>query len=94
MNTKVGFWSAFGALVGGVVGATSAKYVSEARPRYRYAEKRYAQQKPAGGGRKRIGTEIEDAMVIGGSAGALLGAFMGAAASAPEELPPPPQLPR
>ena len=75
MNAKTGFWSAFGALVGGAIGATAGKYAVQVRPRYRYS----AEQR---------GTEIEDGMVIGGAAGALLGSFVGAAASAPEEAAP------
>jgi hypothetical protein len=74
MNAKTGFWSAFGAFVGGAIGATAGKYATQARPRQ--------QATPAG-------TEIEDAMVIGGAAGVMLGSFFGAAVAAPEEAPKP-----
>jgi len=78
MNTKTGFWSAFGALAGGLAGALAGRYVAHARPRARY-ERGYAEQP--------TGTEIEDAMVIGGSAGAMLGAFIGGSAAGEEETP-------
>ena len=75
-NAKTGLWSAIGALLGGAAGAAAGKYAVEARPRYRYA------------GRGRPGgSEVEDAMVVGGAAGAVLGAFIGGTASG--EDPPP-----
>jgi hypothetical protein len=77
-NAKTGIWSAIGALVGGAAGAMAGQYAISARPRVRYAAAR---------GR---GDEIEDAMVVGGAGGAVLGAFL-AGALAGEE--PPPQLP-
>jgi hypothetical protein len=76
MNSKAGFWSAVGALVGGVVGAASAKYAAEVRPRSRL---RYDAMQE--------GSPVEDAMIIGGAAGAVLGAFVGGAAGASEETP-------
>jgi hypothetical protein len=77
MSAKTGLWSAFGALVGGAAGAMAGQAAVKYRPRVRYA----AQSK---------GAEIEDAMVIGGAAGAVLGAFIGGAAGSDD---PPPQLP-
>lgn len=77
MAAKTGLWSAFGALVGGALGAAAGNYAAKARPRY-------------AGGRTR-GEEVEDAMVVGGASGAVLGAFIGGAASSPEQ---PKQLPR
>jgi len=59
MNAKTGFWSAFGALVGGFAGATAGKYA---------AQNRYV-----------MGTNVADAMVVGGAAGATVGAFVGGA---------------
>jgi hypothetical protein len=64
MNNKAGFWSAFGAIAGGVVGAAAAKYAV----------------------RLRYDVNVEDAMVLGGAAGAVIGAFVGGAASTPKEL--------
>lgn len=66
-NAKTGLWSAFGALLGGVAGAAAGHYAATMRPRVR-AE--------LGIG----GADIEDAMVIGGATGAVLGAFIGGAA--------------
>jgi hypothetical protein len=79
MNNKTGFWSAFGALVGGAIGATTAKYAVQVRPRHSYTG-------------RPPGTEIEDAMVIGGAAGAMIGAFVGGGASSPKDTSPPKQL--
>jgi uncharacterized membrane protein YfcA len=81
MNAKTGFWSAVGALAGGFAGAMAGKYAMQERPRYRYAEQR----------RGPAGTEIEDAMVIGGTTGALIGAFLGGTAAGEEPVRP--QLP-
>jgi uncharacterized membrane protein YfcA len=75
MNAKTGFWSAFGALAGGALGAVAGKYAVQMPLRYRYAEQ------------PRRRGEVEDAMVIGGAAGAMIGSFFGAAVSAPEESP-------
>lgn len=61
-NAKTGIWSALGALLGGVAGAKAGQYAAESRPRARYAHQR--------------GGEIEDAMVVGGAAGAVAGAFL------------------
>ena len=72
MNTKAGFWSALGAVVGSVVGATAAKYAVQARPRHRYDED------PDGPG-------VDAASIMGGAAGAIIGAFVGGAVGAPEE---------
>jgi len=75
-NAKTGIWSAIGALAGGALGAYTAKYVAETRPRAR------------GGGAHPA--SIEDAIVVGGAAGAVLGAFVTGAAVGVED--PPPQL--
>ena len=75
-NPKTGLWSAFGALLGGAMGAAAGHYAAKARPR------------DAEGGAG--GETVEDAMVIGGATGAVVGAFVGGAASGPE----PKQLPR
>jgi MFS family permease len=70
-NAKTGALSAFGAILGGVLGAAAGKYAQEFRPRHR--------------GRGRPGyTEIEDSMVIGGAAGSVLGAFIAGTAGAEE----------
>lgn len=84
-NAKTGIWSALGALAGGLAGAAAGKYAAQARPRYRYG---YAEQ-PL---RRRApgGAEVEDAMVVGGAAGAVFGAFLGGTLAGEET--PPPQL--
>jgi uncharacterized membrane protein YfcA len=82
-NAKTGLWSAIGALLGGAAGAAAGKYAVEARPRYRYAQQRPMRRSPGG-------SEVEDAMVVGGAAGAVLGAFIGGTAAGED---PPPQLP-
>jgi hypothetical protein len=79
MSAKSGFWSALGALVGGTAGAAAGYYAAQARPSFRYA-----------GAHRGRGQELEDAMVVGGSAGAVVGAFIGGAVSADDA----PQLPR
>lgn len=78
-NAATGLWSGLGALLGGVAGAFAGKYVAQARPRYTYTEDR--------------GHEIEDAMVAGGAAGAVLGAFIGGAAAGEGSPPASSQLP-
>lgn len=75
-STRTGLWSAFGALLGGAAGVAAGHYAAKARPRY------------AGG--SISGETVEDAMVVGGATGAVVGAFIGGAASGPE----PKQLPR
>lgn len=82
-SAKVGILSALGAVVGGALGATAGRYAATARPRVRYAAQR---------GR---GHEIEDAMVVGGAAGAVFGAFV-AGTLASDESPPalPPAAPK
>ncbi|KKK76002.1 hypothetical protein LCGC14_2868080 [marine sediment metagenome] len=75
-DPKTGLWSAFGALLGGAMGVAAGHYAAKARPRY------------AGG--TVTGESVEDAMVIGGATGAVVGAFIGGAVAGPE----PPQLPR
>jgi len=82
-NAKTGLWAAIGALAGGALGATAGHYAAQARPRVRYAAERVRQRRATGG-------EAEDAMVIGGAAGAVLGAFIGGTVMGEET---PPQLP-
>jgi len=79
-NVNTGFWSALGAVVGGVAGAAAGHYAQQLRPRVRYARAPRTQ-----------GDVMEDAMVIGGAAGAVLGAFIGGTAAGDET---PPLLPR
>jgi outer membrane lipoprotein SlyB len=74
-NAKTGIWSALGALAGAAAGAAAGRYAVKMRPRSRYARPR--------------STDVEDAMVIGGSTGAVLGAFLAGATMGEE---PPPQL--
>lgn len=74
-NGTTGFWAAAGALLGGIAGAQAGKYAANARPRYQYAS-------------APKGAEVEDAMVIGGAVGAVLGAFV-AGTVAGEETPKP-----
>ena len=78
-NAKTGLLSAIGALLGGAAGAYAGRYVAETRPRVRYS---IAER----------GGEIEDAMVVGGAAGAVFGAFVGGTVGG--EPTPPPQLPK
>ena len=74
MNAKAGLSSALGALLFGVGGAYAGRYAAEMRPRVRYAA----------AGR---GSEIEDAMVVGGAAGAVVGAFIGGAIGGNDPVP-------
>ena len=81
-NAKTGLLAAIGAVLGGVVGATAGKYVAQARPRHSYS------------GGRASSSEVEDAMVIGGAAGATIGAFIaGTVAGDPPPQPNPPRLP-
>ena len=80
-NAKTGIWSALGALVGGLAGAAAGRYAAEFRPRGRYE---YGPE----------GASVEDAMVVGGAAGSVIGAFVGGMVGG-EEPPPagaPPQI--
>lgn len=79
-NANTGFWSALGAVVGGVAGAAAGHYAEQLRPRARYAWVPRSQ-----------GDVVEDAMVVGGAAGAVVGAFLGGTLAGND--PPPPQLP-
>lgn len=72
-NAKTGIWAAIGALAGGAAGAFIGKHVAETRPR-------------AYGGRAKA-EAVEDAIVVGGAAGAVFGAFVTGAAVG-EETPP------
>lgn len=74
-DVKAGIWSALGAIAGGAAGAFAGRYAAQMRPR--------------GYGARRSSQELEDAMVVGGSAGAVLGAFFGGTIGADE---PPKQL--
>jgi hypothetical protein len=82
-NARTGFWSALGAVLGGAAGATAGYYAAQFRPRITYQRRRV---------HARGEQEIEDAMVIGGATGAVVGAFIGGTAAGEEK--PPPQLPR
>jgi hypothetical protein len=77
-NAKTGLLSALGALVGGAAGAYAGKYAAELRPRVRYAAEG--------------GADVEDAMVVGGAAGAVLGAFIGGTVGSDDPAPPPQQI--
>ena len=65
-DAKTGIWSAVGAVIGGAAGALAGRYAATMRPRVRYAA-------------ALRGVEIEDAMVVGGATGAVVGAFIGGA---------------
>lgn len=96
-NARTGLWSALGALVGGAIGATAGRYAATARPRARsggggrYGDMerygRFATREQGGAG------EIEDAMVIGGATGAVLGAFVAGTVAGEDPPPTPPALP-
>ena len=91
-NAKTGIFSALGALVGGLADAAAGRYAAESRPRYRYS---YSEDRT--GRRAPPGTEVEDAMVVGAGAGAVVGAFLGgtlAGEPEPPAAPTPPQLQR
>jgi Na+/H+-translocating membrane pyrophosphatase len=79
-NPKTGIWSAVGAVLGGVAGAVAGQHAARYRPRVRYAR----EQGPG---------DIEDAMVVGGAAGAVVGAFLGGTIAGEDEKPPCPTLP-
>lgn len=85
-NAATGIWSALGALAGAIAGAAAGKLAVEARPRYRYGAEQRPQRRGPGG------TEVEDAMVVGGAAGAVFGAFLGGTLAGEEKSPTPPQL--
>lgn len=80
-SAKTGLLSALGALLGGAAGAAAGRFAAKARPR----DVRYAASSR--------GSDIEDAMVVGGAAGAVVGAFIGGAVGG-EEPPMPPQITR
>jgi len=73
-NGTTGFWAAAGAVLGGIAGAQAGKYAAGARPRYQYAS-------------EPKGSEVEDAMVIGGAVGAVLGAFVGGTVAGEPQAP-------
>jgi len=79
-NPSTGFWSALGAVAGGVAGAYAGRLAVESRPRVRYA-------------RASRGDTLEDAMVIGGAVGATVGAFVAGSIAGEDAPPPKPQLP-
>lgn len=74
-NAKTGLASATGALLVGALGAYAGLYASRMRPRARYV---------ADG----PGDQVEDAMVVGGAAGAVVGAFLGGTIFGKEDPPP------
>ena len=63
-SARTGFWSALGAVVGGAAGAYAGRYAATVRPTRR---------------RHALAQDIEDAMVVGGATGAVVGAFIGGA---------------
>jgi hypothetical protein len=63
-NASTGFFSALGAVLGGAAGAYAGSYAAKMRPRVRYAH-------------APRGQDVEDAMMIGGATGAVVGAFIG-----------------
>lgn len=82
-NARTGLLGAIGAVVGGAAGAGAGYYAAQLRPRVRYAN--------AARHRSR-GQAVEDAMVIGGATGAVVGSFLFATIAGEE--PPPKQLQR
>lgn len=69
-NANTGLMSALGALLGGAAGAVAGYYASQVRPRYA--------DSPVSG------AQVEDAMVVGGATGAVVGAFIGGTLSGEE----------
>lgn len=63
-DAKVGLYSALGAVLGGAAGAAAGYAAAKYRPRVRFSM-------------NSRGSQIEDAMVIGGATGAVVGAFIG-----------------
>lgn len=72
MSAKTGFFSALGAILGGTAGAAAGYAAAKYRPRIQYRTRSV---------RQRGDSQIEDAMVIGGAAGAVVGAYVGGATS-------------
>lgn len=104
-NARTGLWSVFGALVGGAAGVAAGRYAALARPRARsgdgggggggggrgrYGAPQYGGFSEYQPGGRSSGSEVEDAMVIGGATGAVLGAFVGATVAGEDPPPPPP----
>jgi len=83
-NARTGLWSAIGAVIGGAAGAAGGYYAAQARPRVRYANAPLPRKRSKG-------QAVEDAMVVGGATGAVVGAFL--AGTMAGEDPPPKQLP-
>jgi hypothetical protein len=71
-NANTGLLSALGAILGGAAGAMAGKYAAQFRPRASYAFE------------SDRGAEIEDAMIVGGATGAVVGAFIGGTLAAPD----------
>ncbi len=78
-SAKAGLFSALGALLGGAAGAAAGYAAAQYRPRLTYRRRVHA----------RGAQEVEDAMVVGGAAGAVVGAFIGG--SLASDTPAPPQ---
>lgn len=82
-NASTGFWSALGAVVGGAAGAYAGSYAAQMRPRVRYANapRRHSFR----------GQDVEDAMMVGGATGAVVGAFIAGTiageTTSPKQLP-------
>lgn len=67
-NAKTGVLAALGAVLGGAAGAYAGSYAAKMRPRARYANAfRF----------RGRGQDVEDAMMVGGATGAVVGAFIG-----------------
>jgi hypothetical protein len=78
-DARTGLFAALGAVLGGAAGAAAGYAAAKYRPRLSYSV------------RARGAQEIEDAMVIGGAAGAVVGAFVGGTIASKD---PTPVLPR
>ena len=79
-NAKTGLWSALGAIAGGAAGAAAGRYAAMARPAVRYAHA------PGSHRPRSRGQAVEDAMVVGGATGAVVGAFLGGTLSGEDEI--------
>ena len=88
-NAKTGIWSALGAVVGGVAGAMAGRYAAQARPIHSYANAPHPSHRSGIRGR-----DVEDAMVIGGATGAVVGAFFAGTVAGEDEPPPAPTTPQ
>jgi len=86
-NANTGLWSAFGAVLGGAAGAAAGFYAAQARPRSRFGAEAPVRHRARG-------QDVEDAMVIGGATGAVVGAFLAGTAAGEDPPAPVPQIRR